>query len=60
MKLFEKNLIQWIVAEYIAFSSIESPFFQKIINDIPSVSMPFTSRTTLIARISIEFKLDRQ
>ena len=59
-KLFEKNLIRWIVADDMAFSSIESPFFQQMINDIPSISMPFKSRNTLTARISIEFELDRQ
>src|SRR5450432_1492068 len=59
MKLFEKNLIRWIVAEDIAFSAIESPFFQQMINDIPSISMPFKSRNTLTSRISTEFELDR-
>jgi BED zinc finger len=59
-KLFEKNLIRWIVAEDIAFSAIESPFFQQLINDIPSISMPFKSRNTLTSRISAEFALDRQ
>jgi len=27
MKLFEKNLVRWIIAEDMAFSAIESPFF---------------------------------
>jgi hypothetical protein len=43
-----------------AFSATESPFFQQMINDIPNISMPFTSRWTLTARISREFELDRQ
>ena len=60
MKQFEKNLIRQIVAENIAFSAIESPFFQQMINDIPGISMPFKSRTTLTTRISTEFELDRQ
>lgn len=59
MKTFEKNLIRWIVAEDMAFSSIESPFFQQTINDIPGISMPFKSRNTLTSRISAEFELDR-
>ena len=28
LETFEKNLIRWIIAEDIVFSSIESPFFQ--------------------------------
>jgi len=60
LETFEKNLIRWIIAEDMAFSSIESPFFQQMIKDIPSISMPFTSRNTLASRITAEFKLDRQ
>jgi hypothetical protein len=60
MKLFEKNLIRWIVAEDMAFLAIESPFFRQMINDIPNISMPFKSRNTLTSRISTEFELDRQ
>ncbi|OXV05588.1 hypothetical protein Egran_06644 [Elaphomyces granulatus] len=59
MKTFEKNLTRWIVADDMAFSSIESLFFQKMINDIPGISMPFTSRNTLSSRILAEFELDR-
>ncbi|KAN0079116.1 Ribonuclease H-like domain containing protein, partial [Elaphomyces granulatus] len=59
MKTFEKNLTRWIVAEDMAFPSIESPFFQQMINDIPGISMPFKSRNTLTSRISAEFGLDR-
>ena len=43
-----------------AFSSIESPFFQQMINDIPGISMPFKSRNTLASRIGVQFELDRQ
>ncbi len=57
---FEKNLIRWIVVEDMAFSLIESLLFQKMINDIPSISLPFTSQNTLISRIAAEFELDRQ
>ena len=60
LEKFEKNLIRWIVADDMAFSAIESPFFQQIISDIPGVSMPFTSRNTLTSRIKAEFELDRQ
>jgi BED zinc finger len=60
MKLFEKNLIRWIIADDMAFSAIESPFFQQMIYDIPNISMPFQSRNTLASRISIDFVLDRQ
>jgi hypothetical protein len=42
-----------------AFSSIESSFFQQMINEIPGISMPFKSRNTLTPRISAEFELDR-
>ena len=31
-----------------------------MINDIPSISMPFKLRNTLISRISAKFELDRQ
>jgi hypothetical protein len=60
IKLFERNLIRWIVAKDIAFSAIESPLFQQIISDIPSISMLFKSRNTLSSRISAEFELSRQ
>ncbi len=53
-------MIQWIVAEDMAFSSIESPFFQRMINGIPGISLPFTSRNTLTSRITAEFEVDRQ
>jgi len=43
-----------------AFSYIESPFFQQMINSIPGISILFKSRNTLISRISAEFELDRQ
>jgi len=59
MKTFEKNLIRWIVAEDMAFSCIESPFFQQMISGIPGISMLFTSRNTLTSQISVEFELDR-
>lgn len=60
IKTFEKNLIRWIVVEDMAFSSIESPFFQQMINNIPGISLPFISWNTLISRIVAEFELDRQ
>ena len=59
MKNLEKNLVNWVIGEDMAFSSIERPLFQKIINDIPGISLPFKSRNTLISRISSEFELDR-
>jgi hypothetical protein len=60
MEKFEYNLIRWIVADDMAFSSIESSFFQQMINNIPGISMPFTSRNTLTSRIAAQFELDRQ
>lgn len=59
MKNLEKNLVNWVIGEDMAFSSIERPLFQKIINDIPGISMPFKSRNTLTSLISSEFELDR-
>ena len=59
MKALEKNMTQWVVSEDMAFTSIESPSFRKMINDIPGISMPFKSRNTLSSRISAEFELDR-
>src|SRR3954447_17430676 len=46
-KIFEHNLIQWIVAENISFDAIESPFFQKIINNISGLELPFKSAITM-------------
>jgi hypothetical protein len=43
-----------------AFSSIESPFFQQMISDIPGISLPFILQNTLTSRIAAEFELDRQ
>ena len=60
LEQFEKSLIRQVVVGDIAFSAIESQFFWQMINDIPGVSMPFTSRNTLASRIKAEFELDRQ
>ncbi len=60
LEKFKKNLIRWVVTDDMAFSAIESPFFQQMINDIPGISIPFTSRNTLTSRIKAEFELDRQ
>jgi hypothetical protein len=58
--LFEHNLLQWIVAENIAFDAIESPFFQKMVNDIPGIELPFKSATTIRRRIDAEYNVCRQ
>jgi hypothetical protein len=60
LEWFEKNLVRWVIADDMAFSAIESRFFQQMINDIPGVSMPVMSRNTLALRVRAEFELDRQ
>ncbi|KAK9371797.1 uncharacterized protein V1513DRAFT_360527, partial [Lipomyces chichibuensis] len=53
----EKNIIRWVVASCQPFTVIESAEFQKIFNDIPKISLPFTSRHTMRRRIMDDFEL---
>ncbi|KAK9346079.1 hypothetical protein V1522DRAFT_339973, partial [Lipomyces starkeyi] len=52
-----RNLIRWIVKDDMAFMAIESPAFQQIFMDLPGVSLPFTSRKSVVRRIDKEFAL---
>jgi hypothetical protein len=54
-KLLEQNLIHWTVTDDMAFTVIESPAFRKIFEDLPGISLPFSSRKTLSRRIDAEF-----
>lgn len=47
----EKNLIQWVVQDKQAFTVIESLAFQQIFEDIPGISLLFSSRSTLRRRL---------
>ncbi|KAK9368031.1 hypothetical protein V1509DRAFT_550330, partial [Lipomyces kononenkoae] len=58
-QILEKNLIRWVVASCQPFTLIESAEFRKIFNDIPGVSLPFTSRHTRRRRIVDDFELYR-
>ena len=57
--LLERNLIRWIVMDDMAFTAIESPVFQQIFKDLPSVTLPFSCRKTVVRRIDAEFDLSR-
>lgn len=52
----ERNMLRWMVMDDMAFSAIESPFFQQIFKDLPGVSLPFSSRKTVSRRIEAEFE----
>ncbi|KAK9234015.1 hypothetical protein V1525DRAFT_367628, partial [Lipomyces kononenkoae] len=53
-KLLEQNLVRWIVADDMAFNTIESPTFQQIFRDL-GIALPFNSRMTMARRIDSEF-----
>lgn len=55
----EKNLIQWVIQDKQAFTVIESSAFQQIFEDIPGISLPFLSRSTLRRRLIERFDLQR-
>ncbi|KAK9492811.1 hypothetical protein V1508DRAFT_447524 [Lipomyces doorenjongii] len=48
-KTLEQNLVRWTVTDHMAFMSIESQAFQQIFRDLPGVSLPITSRITMLA-----------
>ncbi|KAK9242087.1 hypothetical protein V1506DRAFT_445142, partial [Lipomyces tetrasporus] len=58
-QILEKNIIRWVVASCQPFTVIESAEFRKIVNDIPGISLPFTSRHTMRRRIMADFELYR-
>ncbi|ODQ69996.1 hypothetical protein LIPSTDRAFT_333809 [Lipomyces starkeyi NRRL Y-11557] len=58
-EILEKNIIRWVVASCQPFTVIESAEFRKIFNDIPGISLPFTSRQTMRRRIMDDFQLYR-
>ena len=55
-ELFEKNILQWVIRHKQSFTTVESPEFQQIFNDLPGPSLPFTSRMTLKRRLEKEFE----
>jgi hypothetical protein len=55
----ERNLLRWIIQDKQAFLVIESKAFQKIFVDIPGVSLPFTSRSTVRRRLQDQFEIQR-
>lgn len=50
----EKNLLRWIVCDKQAFTTVESPEFRQIFQDIPGITLPFSSRSTLRRRLKRE------
>jgi hypothetical protein len=58
-EVLERNIIRWVVTDMKAFTTVESPEFQKIFRDIPGVEPPFTSRHTFRDRIVQEFYTQR-
>jgi hypothetical protein len=55
----ERNLLRWIIQDKQAFSIIESRAFQQIFEDIPGVSLPWTSRSTVRRRLQDQFEIQR-
>jgi hypothetical protein len=46
-QLLEKNILWWIVDDGQAFISIEKPSFKQIFYDIPGITLPFESSSTV-------------
>jgi hypothetical protein len=58
-QVLEKNLLHWIVSEKQAFTTIESPTFRQIFQDISGIALPFSSRHTLRQRLMDDFNVQR-
>lgn len=43
----ERNILRWVVQDKQAFLVIKSQAFQQIFEDIPGITLPFTSRSTV-------------
>jgi hypothetical protein len=52
--VLEQNILRWVVTDDVAFTTIESPAFQKIFRDLPDAPLPFSSRTA-VRRIDSDF-----
>jgi hypothetical protein len=59
IRLLEQNLVRWTVLDDMAFTTIESPTFRQIFEDLPGITLPFRSHTTMSRRINAEFDLFR-
>jgi hypothetical protein len=59
IKTLEQNIVRWSVIDYMAFTAIESSAFRQIFENIPNITLPFSSRETLTRRIDTEFNLYR-
>jgi hAT family C-terminal dimerisation region len=59
-ELLEKNILRWIIDDKQAFTTIELPSFQQIFQDIPGITLPFRSRSTLKRRLIDSFDTQRQ
>jgi hypothetical protein len=55
----ERNLLRWIIQDKQAFTVLESEAFQQIFEDIPGISLPFTSRATVRRRLQDQFEIQR-
>ncbi|KAJ5818387.1 hypothetical protein N7474_003978 [Penicillium riverlandense] len=55
----ERNLLRWIVQDKQAFTILESEAFQQVFEDILGVSLPFTSRATVVQRLQDQFEIQR-
>jgi hypothetical protein len=58
-QLLEKNILRWIIKDKHAFTTVESPAFHQIFHDIPGISLPPSSRSTLRRRLVETFKIQR-
>ena len=55
----ERNILRWVIQDKQAFLVIESRAFQQIFEDIPEITLPFTSRSTVNRRLQEQFKTQR-
>jgi hAT family C-terminal dimerisation region len=55
----ERNILRWIIQDKQAFLVIESQAFQQIFEDIPGITLPFKSRSTVSRRLQEQFKTQR-
>ena len=53
----EQNVLKWLVAEILLFTTIKQDSFQQIFSDISGINPPFGSAHTLKQKIEDEFNI---
>ncbi|KAJ5550757.1 hypothetical protein N7461_005455 [Penicillium sp. DV-2018c] len=55
----ERNILRWIIQTKQPFCVLEAASFQQTFADLPGISLPYTSRSTVRRRLADQFELRR-